>query len=469
MVTHANVTRLLRASEGWYDFRESDVWTLFHSYSFDFSVWEIWGALLYGGRLVLVPGEVSRTPELFYQLLIDERVTVLNQTPSAFCQLDAIDAAERRRLALRYVIFGGEALELSVLGPWIERHGADAPELINMYGITETTVHATYRRITRADLDRKRASVIGCRVPDLALYVVDEHLRPVPIGVPGELLVGGAGLARGYLRRPDLTAACFVPNPFGSGRLYRSGDLVRWLLDGDLEFLGRIDQQVKVRGFRIELGEIETVLASQPDVQTAVVMVREDRPGDRRLAAYIVPRERERPPDLATLRRLCQDELPDYMCPASFAILDTLPITRNGKLDRSALPVPRVNATLAAGAKPRDADEAVMCELWADVLNVPLVGVTDNFFELGGHSLLAAQLMTRVKDRFTVHLSLRALFEHPTVEGLCAALKAACTRAHAPVSNRELYRTVRVKRAVTVNSEGEVSSVCRGDGSGAEV
>jgi amino acid adenylation domain-containing protein len=469
MVTHANVTRLLRATEGWYDFRESDVWTLFHSYSFDFSVWEIWGALLYGGRLVLVPGEVSRTPELFYQLLIDERVTVLNQTPSAFCQLDAIDAAERRRFALRYVIFGGEALELSALGPWIERHGADAPQLINMYGITETTVHVTYRRITRADLDRKRASVIGCRVPDLTLYVVDEHLRPVPIGVPGELLVGGAGLARGYLNRPDLTAACFVPNPFGTGRLYRSGDLVRWLLDGDLEFLGRIDQQVKVRGFRIELGEIESVLASQPDIQTAVVIVREDRPGDRRLAAYVVGRERERPPDLATLRRLCQDQLPDYMCPASFDILDTLPVTRNGKLDRNALPVPRVNATIAAGAKPRDADEAAMCELWAYVLNVPLVGVTDNFFELGGHSLLATQLMTRVKDRFAVHVSLRALFEHPTVEGLCAALKAACSPTHAQVSSRELSRTVRVKRAVTVNSDGEVTSVARGDGSGAEI
>jgi amino acid adenylation domain-containing protein len=469
MVTHANVARLMRATEEWYDFRESDVWTLFHSYSFDFSVWEIWGALLYGGRLVLVPGEVSRTPELFYQLLVDEEVTVLNQTPSAFRQLDAIDATERGRLALRYVIFGGEALELSVLEPWIERHGADAPQLINMYGITETTVHVTYRRITGGDLDRKRASVIGCRVPDLALYVVDEHLRPVPMGVPGELLVGGAGLARGYLNRPDLTAACFVPNPFGTGRLYRTGDLVRWLLDGDLEFLGRIDQQVKMRGFRIELGEIESVLASEPDIQTAVVILREDRPGDRRLAAYIVPRDRRCPPDLAKLRRLCHDQLPDFMCPGSFAILDTLPITRNGKLDRNALPVPQGNATVSAAAKPRDPDEAAMCELWADVLNVPVVGVTDNFFELGGHSLLATQLTTRVKDRFGVHLSLRSLFERPTVEGLCAALKAARSGAHGPTSGRELYRTIRVKRPVTVNSEGEVTSVARGKESGAEI
>jgi amino acid adenylation domain-containing protein len=468
MVTHANVTRLMRATEEWYEFRESDVWTLFHSYSFDFSVWEIWGALLYGGRLVLVPGEVSRTPELFYQLLVDEEVTVLNQTPSAFRQLDAIDAAERGRLALRYVIFGGEALELSVLGPWLERHGADAPQLINMYGITETTVHVTYRRITGADLDCKRASVIGCRVPDLALYVVDEHLQPVPMGVPGELLVGGAGLARGYLNRPDLTAACFIPNPFGTGRLYRTGDLVRWLLDGDLEYLGRIDQQVKMRGFRIELGEIESLLAAQPDIQTAVVVVREDRPGDRRLAAYIVPRDRRCPPDLAKLRRLCHDHLPDYMCPGWFAILDSLPVTRNGKLDHNALPVPQVNAMVGA-AKPRDPDEAAMCELWADVLDVPVVGVIDNFFELGGHSLLATQLTTRIKDRFGVHLSLRSLFERPTVEGLCAALKAARSGAHGPTSGRELYRTIRVKRPVTVNSEGEVTSVARGNESGAEI
>ena len=463
MVTHANVTRLMRATETWYGFQESDVWTLFHSYAFDFSVWEIWGALLYGGRLVLVPADVSRTPELFHQLLIDEQVTVLNQTPSAFRQLNAVDAAVGGRLALRYVIFGGEALELSMLTPWIERRGADSPQLINMYGITETTVHVTYRRITRADVERERGSVIGTRLPDLGLYVVDEHLQPVPIGVPGELLIGGAGLARGYLNRPDLTAARFVPNPFGPGRLYRSGDLARRLFDGDLEFLGRIDQQVKIRGFRVELGEIEGVLATQPDVQSAAVIVREDRPGDRRLAAYIVPRHRESPPDLAELRRCCRDRLPDYMRPASFSIVERLPVTRNGKLDGTALPAPQAAATPGARVEPRDADEAALCTLWAEVLNLPVVGVTDNFFELGGHSLLATQLLTRIEDRFAVHLSLRALFEQPTVEGLCTAVKAARSATRVLARGPELLKTTRVKRRVMVDNDGEVTPVAAGD------
>jgi amino acid adenylation domain-containing protein len=464
MVTHGNVARLMRATEEWYGFQESDVWTLFHSYAFDFSVWEIWGALLYGGRLVLVPAEVSRTPELFHQLLIDEQVTVLNQTPSAFRQLDAVDAAAGGRLALRYVIFGGEALELSMLTGWVERHGADHPQLINMYGITETTVHVTYRPITRADLDCKRGSVIGTRVPDLALYVVDEHLQPVPIGVPGELLVGGAGLSRGYLNRPDLTATRFVPNPFGSGRLYRSGDVARRLPDGDLEFLGRTDQQVKIRGFRIELGEIEGVLTARPDIQTAAVIVREERPGDRRLVAYVVPRHRESPPDVAELRRFCRDRLPDYMRPASFILLEGLPITRNGKLDRTALPAPQVEAAPSSRvAEPRDADEAALCALWADILNLPQVGVTDNFFELGGHSLLATQLLARIEDRFAVHLSLRALFEQPTVEGLCMAVRAARLAAKVPAPGPELRQTIRVKRCVTVDDNGEVTPVAAGD------
>jgi amino acid adenylation domain-containing protein len=463
MVTHANVTRLMRATEAWYGFKESDVWTLFHSYAFDFSVWEIWGALLYGGRLVLVTAEVSRTPELFYQLLIDEQVTVLNQTPSAFRQLDAVDTEVSGRLALRYVIFGGEALELSMLTPWMERHGAETPQLINMYGITETTVHVTYRRITRADVGGKRGSVIGTRLPDLVLYVVDEHLQPVPIGVPGELLVGGAGLARGYLSRPDLTAARFVPNPFGPGRLYRSGDLARRLPDGDLEFLGRIDQQVKIRGFRVELGEIEGVLTTRSEVQAAAVIVREDRPGDRRLVAYVVPRHRESPPDLAELRRFCRDRLPDYMCPAWFSILERLPITRNGKLDRTVLLAPHMDAALGTRVEPRDADEAALCALWADVLNLPLVGVGDNFFELGGHSLLATQLLTRIEDRFAVRLSLRALFEQPTVEGLYTVVMAARSAAKAPAPGPELRKTVRVKRRVTVNDDGEVTPVVAGD------
>src|SRR6185369_13881550 len=296
VVTHANVVRLFSATREWFNFDANDVWTLFHSYAFDFSVWELWGALLYGGRLVIVPYLVSREPEAFYQLLSKEGVTVLNQTPSAFRQLmqaeqsGARNRAESASLALRLVIFGGEALELQSLAPWFERHGDEQPLLVNMYGITETTVHVTYRPIRKIDLETAGGSVIGERIPDLQTYVLDERQQPVPIGVAGELYVGGGGLARGYLQRPGLTAERFVPHPWGEAgaRLYRTGDRGRYLANGELEYLGRVDRQVKVRGFRIELGEIEAALAEHEAVQEAVVVEREDTPGDKHLVAYVV-------------------------------------------------------------------------------------------------------------------------------------------------------------------------------------
>ncbi len=296
-ITHANVIRLFAETEGWFRFDERDTWTLFHSYAFDFSVWEIWGALLSGGRLVIVPWEVSRSPEDFHALLRREEVTVLNQTPSAFAALVQAELAtgapaSRRDLplkSLRWVIFGGEALNPESLRPWIERYG-QRPKLVNMYGVTETSVHVTYRPIAAADLDA--GSVIGEPIPDLEVRVLDERLEPVPSGVPGEMYVGGAGLTRGYLGRPELTAERFVPDPFSKdpgARLYRTGDLARLVPDGDLEYLGRVDAQVKIRGFRIEPGEIEAALVRHPAVAEAVVIAREDQPGDRRLAAYLVP------------------------------------------------------------------------------------------------------------------------------------------------------------------------------------
>jgi amino acid adenylation domain-containing protein len=259
VVTHANVVRLFSATRPWFEFNDHDVWTLFHSFAFDFSVWELWGALLYRGRLVIVPHFVSRSPEAFHELLSRERVTVLNQTPSAFRQLMKADEARERELSLRFVIFGGEALELQSLRPWFERHGDREPQLVNMYGITETTVHVTYRPLTFADLDNIGGSRIGGAIPDESVYVLDRHLRPVPDMLPGELYVGGAGVARGYLNRPELTAERFIPDPFGreaGARLYRTGDLARRLGNGDIEYLGRADDQVKIRGFRIEPGEI---------------------------------------------------------------------------------------------------------------------------------------------------------------------------------------------------------------------
>src|SRR6185369_15153163 len=282
MIEHANVARLFTATSAWFQFSAQDVWTLFHSYAFDFSVWEIWGALLYGGRLIIVPVEIARSPEDFYRLLCSRGVTILNQTPSAFRQLVTAQAKSGEVHQLRQVIFGGEALDVAILKPWYEQNPNHQTQLINMYGITETTVHVTYRVLQEADTDIRGCSPIGRRIPDLRVYILDRLQQPVPVGVAGELYVGGAGVARGYLNRPELTTERFVPDPFvdgGEARMYRTGDLGRWLEDGNIEFLGRNDLQVKIRGFRIELGEIEARLTEHEGVRDAIVVAREDTAG----------------------------------------------------------------------------------------------------------------------------------------------------------------------------------------------
>lgn len=291
-VMHQNVTRLMTATEDWFHFDEKDTWTLFHSYAFDFSIWEIWGPFFYGGKLIIVPYLVSRSPEKFYDLVCDKKVTVLNQTPSAFAQfIEADKLSSNNNLSLRYVIFGGEALNFQRLAPWFNRHGDKKPQLINMYGITETTVHVTYYPIKISDVEENKGSVIGVPIPDLQVYVLDENRNISPIGVPGEIYVGGNGVSKGYLNRPELTEEKFITDYFreDNSRLYKTGDLARYLSDGNLEYLGRIDTQVKIRGFRIELGEIETLLRKHEAVKDSVVMVREDVPGDKRLVSYIIP------------------------------------------------------------------------------------------------------------------------------------------------------------------------------------
>ncbi|GAX45463.1 amino acid adenylation domain-containing protein [Tolypothrix sp. NIES-4075] len=427
LVNHSNVVRLFAATDAWYKFNCDDVWTLFHSYAFDFSVWEIWGALLYGGRLVIVPYLVTRSPELFYKLLVQQQVTVLNQTPSAFRQLiqaeqSGVTAGE---LNLRLVIFGGEALEIKSLQPWFERHGDTTPQLVNMYGITETTVHVTYRPLSKADLNHN-ASVIGRPIPDLQVYVLDEYKQPVPIGVPGEMYVGGAGVTRGYLHRPGLTAERFISNPFGQSKLYKTGDLARYLPNGDLEYLGRIDNQVKIRGFRIELGEIEALLASHPDVWETVVLVREDEPGDtctersrsKRLVAYVVLKTKQSF-TVAEIRRFLTDQLPSYMIPSAFVLLESLPLTSNGKVDKRALPVPESREGIEVSfVAPRTPEEEILVKIWAEMLKVDQVGIHDNFFELGGNSLLGAQVISRLRVAFYIDLSLHRLFVSPTVAEL---------------------------------------------------
>jgi amino acid adenylation domain-containing protein len=442
-VTHQNVARLFAVTDSSFGFNEDDVWTLFHSSAFDFSVWEIWGALLYGGRLVVVPYWVSRGTEDFLGLLVRERVTVLNQTPSAFRQLlrVATAASEKPELALRYVVFGGEALELQSLKPWFELYGDRAPRLINMYGITETTVHVTYRPLSLADLEQHAGSVIGKPLADLRVYLLDQRQQLAPIGVPGELYVGGAGLTRGYLKRFDLTPERFVPDPFSKiagARLYRSGDLARFLPNGDLEYLGRVDRQVKIRGFRIELGEIEAVVAQAPGVHECAVVANDDSSGQTSLVAYVVLDSAPRA--IEELRNFAKGKLPDYMVPSFFVPLERIPLTQNGKIDQRALPSPdqspaEVAATFIA---PRNDTEQKLATVWSELLGRDGIGVHENFFELGGHSLLATQVVSRVRDVFQVQLSLRSFFERPTIAALAEFIAGATkdSAAAAPAIKR---------------------------------
>ena len=422
LISHANAVRLMDATNHWYRFHPDDVWTLFHSFAFDFSVWEIWGALFYGGKIVVVPYWISRSPEDFYQLLIDEGVTVLNQTPSAFRQLIQAEISldgKPTDLALRYVIFGGEALELPSLRPWFERHGDQKPQLINMYGITETTVHVTYRPIDMSDVEAGQGSIIGQPIPDLQTYVLNQFLEPVALGVPGEIYVGGAGVARGYHNRPQLSAERFCDNPFKAGtRLYKSGDVARPLPNGDLEFIGRADMQVKIRGFRIELGEIEAVIGEHPAVRDNVVLAHATPSGVKHLVSYLIPDDGY---DQVGLRTFLAEKLPAYMVPAYFMPLTAFPLTNNGKLNRRALPPPQVDSDELASqyVAPRDETEATLAQIWAEALRVERVGIHDNFFELGGDSILSIQIISRARNA-GIQFTPKQLFRYPQISQLVA-------------------------------------------------
>jgi len=446
LVDHGNVARLFKQTEDWFAFNQDDVWTLFHSCSFDFSVWELWGALIYGGRLVIAPKSVRRSPEAFLSLLSNEKVTVLNQTPSSFYNLAAIESL--LPLSLRYVIFGGEALSLPGLEPWIQKHGDARPRLINMYGITETTVHVSYRPVSAKDLDNALASPIGLPIPDLKIHLLDSKQRLVPMGMAGEICVGGAGVAVEYLNQPELTSEKFIPDPFSgdpNSRLYRSGDLGRIMPDGEFEYLGRIDDQVKVRGFRIELGEVSAAVLKHPAVsQAAVIAQRPSEESNRsagagnenRLLAYIVAKSGANL-SISDLRKFIEKELPDYMVPSFFFIIDSLPLTSNGKLDKKALPSPdEARPDLDRRYEPpKTADEKKLASLFKEILKVEKVGLYDDFFLLGGHSLAAAQLAAKVRQELGVDLPLYDIFDAPTVAELSkrfAELKTSAEILHLP-------------------------------------
>jgi amino acid adenylation domain-containing protein/non-ribosomal peptide synthase protein (TIGR01720 family) len=434
MITHENVVRLMMNSKFPYNFNASDVWTMAHSYAFDFSVWEMYGAFLYGGKLVVPDFESIRDVSRFLALVKKHRVTVLNQTPPAFYNfIKAELESEEKALDqhLRWVIFGGDRLEPAHLKEWFQQYSPDAIQLVNMYGITETTVHVSFYRLGYEDMDAPEVSPIGLPIPETTIYVLDKHKKPVPIGVSGEMYVGGTGVCRGYLNRPELTAEKFVENPFVKGeKLYKSGDLARRLSNGNLQYLGRNDDQVQLRGYRVELGEVEKKILSHPGIEKSVVMAKTAQDGHSELVAYMVNHEESL--SVSDLRSYLSKKLPDYMIPAYFVALKNFPLTSNGKIDRRALPNPlETDAVMQLGteyAAPGNEIEATMTEIWEAVLGRKNIGIHDDFFALGGDSIKAIQVVSRL-NAAKLKSEVRLIFQYPTIAELSRNVLASGRRS----------------------------------------
>ena len=421
MVTHSSVHSLLVHTYPLFRFGSDDTWTMFHSAAFDFSVWEIWGCLLTGGRLVIVPFTLSRSPEEFYAFLSEQNVTVLNQTPSAFSMLIQAETRLRPRpLSLRFVILGGEALNLRTLTAFFERHGDVQPQIINMYGITETTVHTTFRRVRRGEAAFETESLIGPPLPHLELRLLNEELHMVAEGEVGEICITGRGVAKGYLNRPSLSSERFVTNPFGPGTMYRSGDLGKRRLDGELVYLGRADRQVKVNGFRVELGEVEAVLTGCAGIsQVCVTLYRHPELGES-LAAYYVTDSAGSSAEAA--RRYAGLHLPPQMRPAYWIQLDRVPLNQNGKVDREALPAPstaREHSTVPQEFASET--EKLVAAAFRKILQDETVGLQEPFFEAGGNSLLLTCLRVELESRLAKPIPISWLFD-------CGTIRAFATR-----------------------------------------
>ncbi|HET9117503.1 MAG TPA: amino acid adenylation domain-containing protein, partial [Pseudonocardiaceae bacterium] len=427
VVTHAGLSSFVAAEIEHYQVSPGDRVLAMSSPSFDASILELGISLLAGAVWVLPPSSDPLAGDRLVAILERERISHALIPPAALATIPA-EIAESGLPAWRTVIVGGDACTAELVDRW-----APNRRMINSYGPTEATVVASWSPPLVPGPGRPP---IGSPIPNTRLYVLDRWLRPVPVGVSGELYIAGSGLARGYLHRPGLTAARFVANPFGAPgeRMYRSGDVVRWSPDGAVEYLGRVDEQVKIRGFRIELGEIETVLRTHPGVSEAVVVAREDQPGIKRLVGYVVPATGSAP-TVAELRGHTAQALPDYMVPALFVTLEELPLGPTGKLDRKALPAPdHLAQPVAQYVAPRSATEQTLTEIWAQVLHAERVGVHDNFFELGGDSILSVQVMSRVRVAFAVELSPRVLFVHPTVAALAVTVAESVVADSPPIT-----------------------------------
>lgn len=409
--THNNVSRLFLATEPDFNFDHQDVWCLFHSIAFDFSVWELWGALNFGGKLLIPSHECTRDTQAFSKLCQKQGVSILNQTPGAFNEFMQVALKQEMHFSsLRFVVFGGEALQVENLLPWWQCYGDAQPQLVNMYGITETTVHVTFKKLSPSDIGK---SVIGHRLRDQAIYLLDKNHNLVPYGAVGEIFVGGAGLARGYLNQIALTNERFIPNPFNNKpdeRLYRTGDLARYLPDGDLEFIGRMDDQVKIRGFRIELGEIESQLLKNNAVAACLVLAQKDIQGDKRLVAYVKPKNASLDQKKLNieLKQDLQAQLPPYMVPSVFVMVAQWPLTANGKINKKALPEPDIDLLQDSYVAPESRTEHLLTEIWGKLLHLEpsTISVTANFFEVGGHSLLAIRLINDIRSALNLKIEL---------------------------------------------------------------
>ncbi|QTA91520.1 non-ribosomal peptide synthetase [Desulfonema magnum] len=459
VITHRNVVRLMKNDRFHFEFGPDDVWVVAHSFCFDFSVWEMYGALLYGGKVIVATHEDVQDPQLFLQLIRKHRVSLLNQTPAAFYNLIEAEADEAQHDLddhLRYVIFGGDKLNPIYLQSWAERYPLETIRLVNMYGITETTVHVTYGLLSREHIfEPGGASPIGIPLPETRVYVCDEQMNLQPVGVPGELYVGGTGVSQGYLNRDALTARRFVKDPFKPGdTLYRTGDVGRWINDGTLEFFGRNDDQVQIRGYRVELGEIETCLCAHEAVEKAVIIARDGKSGVKELAAYFTRAgHAEHGPNISEIREHLRKTLPDYMIPSYFIPLEAFPLTSNKKVDRGSLPDPEGFRTGSDSdyVTPGTRAEHHITEVWKDVIGVRHIGIHDNFFDIGGHSMLMVRIRNRLQKLFDQEISIVEMFKYPTIHTLAAYLTRKSDESSSE-QGQERARTRRT-RSTSVNRQ----------------
>jgi acyl-coenzyme A synthetase/AMP-(fatty) acid ligase/acyl carrier protein len=430
MVEHRGMLNHLYAKIWDLNLTATDVVAQTAPQSFDISVWQLLAVLLVGGQVSIFTNEVVRNPAKLLEKVEQQGISILEVVPSLLLMmLDNIEINTPScfRLAeLRWLLLTGEALPPKLCNRWLD-HYPNIP-MMNAYGPTECSDDVTHYPIYEPPAVETLNIPIGRAIANTYLYILNEQLQPVPIGVSGELYVGGIGVGRGYLNNSERTVQVFISNPFvqePGSRIYKTGDKARYLSDGNIEFLGRIDDQVKIRGYRIELGEIEAILGQQPGVKECVVIVREDQPNDVRLVAYIVPDKKLDPQNLPSLlRHLLKQKLPEYMVPSTFVILESLPLTPNGKVDRRTLPVPDKSsfAREANFIPARNYLELKLTSIWEVCLDIHPIGVQDNFFEIGGHSLLALNIMAQIQEQLGKNLPLATLLNNPTIEQLASII-----------------------------------------------